>query len=353
MTDLLAATARLVDIPSVSHDERILADLIEAELGAHSWLTVERVGDNVVARTNLGRAQRVLLGGHTDTVPPNGNEKSRLEGDVVWGLGAADMKGGLAILLALAATVAEPAHDVTYLFYAREEVALVHNGLRELERARPDLLVADLAVLGEPTDGVIEAGCQGTMRLRLVLRGVRAHTTRPWMGVNAVHRLGPVLAALEQYDPRRPDLAGCQYHEALQAVTVSGGVAGNVVPDEVSLVLNHRFAPDRTVAEAEAHVREFLAPYLRDDDSLTVDDAAPAAPPSVDHPLLAALIARHGLEVRAKLGWTDVAFFAARGVPAVNLGPGDATLAHTADERLYRGTLEATYAVLADLLIRG
>jgi succinyl-diaminopimelate desuccinylase len=351
--DVFALTAALVDVPSESFGEAPLVDLLEAELRSVPWLTVDRVGDNLVARTTLGRAQRVVLGGHTDTVPANGNAGARVEGDTLWGLGSADMKGGIAILLDLARRVAEPAVDVTYVLYAREEVALVHNGLRELFAERPELLAADLAILGEPTDGVVEAGCQGTMRVRVVLRGARAHTARPWMGRNAVHRLGGILQALAAYEHREPVIAGCRYREALQAVRVEGGVAGNVVPDEAVLVLNHRFAPDRSVAEAEAHVRAVLAPFLEDGDEVTVEDAASAAAPGVDHPTLAGLIERHGLEVRAKLGWTDVAFFAERGIPAVNLGPGDATIAHTAGERLERAPLERTRALLLDLLTQG
>jgi succinyl-diaminopimelate desuccinylase len=351
--DVFALAAALVDIPSESFAEGRIVDLLEAELRRLPWLAVDRVGDNLVARTLLGRAHRVVLGGHTDTVPANGNAGARMEGDTLWGLGSADMKGGIAILVDLARRVPEPAVDVTYVLYAREEVALAHNGLRELFAARPELLEADLAVLGEPTDGVVEAGCQGTMRLRVVLRGARAHTARPWMGRNAVHRLGPLLGALDAYEGREPVLAGCRYREALQAVRVEGGVAGNVVPDEASVLLNHRFAPDRTGAEAEAHVRSVLAPFLEDADEVTVEDVAPSAAPGVDHPLLAGLIDRHGLEVRAKLGWTDVAFFAERGIPAVNLGPGDATIAHTAGEHLRRGPLERTHALLLDLLTAG
>lgn len=353
MTDLLALTAELVDVPSVSFEEAALVDLLERRLSAVPWLAVERVGDNLVARTDLGRARRLLLAGHTDTVPPDGNERARVDGDVLWGLGAADMKGGLAVLVDLAETVAEPAVDVTYVFYAREEVAAVHSGLAEVVEARPDLLAGDAAILGEPTGGDLEAGCQGTMRLEVTLAGARAHTARPWMGRNAVHRLGRVLAAVDGFDERRPVLDGCEYREALQAVAVSGGVAGNVVPDRASLTLNHRFAPDRTPAEAEAAVRSLLAPVLDDGDTVEVVDCAAGAPPGLTNPILAALVERHGLVARAKLGWTDVARFAALGIPAANLGPGDATLAHTAGERVERAALERTSAVLAGVLRDG
>ena len=348
--DLLALTAELVDVPSVSHDEAAIVDVLERRLRGVPWLTVDRVGDNLVARTQLGRSQRVLLVGHTDTVPANGNARARIDGDVLWGLGSADMKGGLAVAVDLAESVAEPAVDVSYVFYACEEVAAVHSGLGLLLAERPDLLAGDVAILGEPTGGAIEAGCQGTMRIEVVVRGARAHTARPWMGRNAIHKLGRVLAAVEAFPERRPVLDGCEYREALQAVAVSGGVAGNVVPDEASVVLNHRFAPDRSVDEAFASVRELVAPHLDDGDTLTLVDRASGAKPGLDHPLLAGLIDRNHLEVRAKLGWTDVARFAELGVPACNLGPGDPLLAHTADERVERASLERTRAVLLDLL---
>ena len=260
---------------------------------------------------------------------------------------------GVAVFLELARTVSEPACDVSYVFYAAEEVEAVHNGLGVLFRDRPDLMVGDAAILGEPTDATVEAGCQGTLRLAVHLAGRRAHTARPWMGVNAIHRLGPVLAAIERFAARRPVLDGCEYREALQAVRVEGGVAGNVVPDAATVVVNHRFAPDRDAVEAEQVVREALAPALGDDDTVELLDAAPSAPPGLNHPLLASLVARNDLTVRAKLGWTDVARFADHGVPAVNFGPGDPTLAHTREEWVGRAPIEATYAALADLLLHG
>jgi succinyl-diaminopimelate desuccinylase len=260
------------------------------------------------------------------------------------------MKGGLAVMVALAETVPEPAVDVTWIFYAGEEVSAEHNGLGHLMRDRPDLLAGDVAILGEPTDGEIEAGCQGSMRLEVTVHGDRAHTARPWMGRNAIHRLGAVLRAVDGFPERRPVIDGCEYREALQAVAVSGGVAGNVVPDLASVTLNHRFAPDRTPAEAEAEVRKLLAPTLEEGDTVEVVDIAPAAAPGLDHPVLRTLIDDHRLPVRAKLGWTDVARFAAAGIPACNLGPGDATLAHTADEHVERASLDHTYAVLHALL---
>lgn len=353
MTDLLRRTAELVAVPSVSLDEQRLADEVEAELRQIDGLQVERVDGNVVARTRLGRPLRLVLAGHLDTVPANGNATPTIDGDVLWGLGSADMKGGLAVMLEVAHRLDDPAVDVTWIFYTGEEIASVHNGLGHLFRDRPDLVAGDVALLGEPTGGVIEAGCQGSMRVQVTLRGARAHTARPWMGRNAIHRAGRVLSVLEGYEARRPVLDGCEFREALEAVAIEGGVAGNVVPDHVTLTINVRFAPDRTAEQAEAALRELLGDAIEPGDEWKVTDVAVAAPPSMTHPLLAALRDRNGMEVRAKLGWTDVARFAAAGIPAANFGPGDPTVAHNADERVERRELESTYAALADLIARG
>jgi len=352
VTDLLALAAELVGISSVSHHEGVLADRVEADLRGAAHLEVERVGDTVVARTRLGRARRLVLAGHLDTVPPFDDHPPRVAGDTLWGLGAVDMKGGLAVMVDLATTVTDPAVDVTYLLYACEEVERRHNALGQLAAARPELLDADAAVLGEPTAGVVEAGCQGTMRAVVATSGRRAHTARPWTGVNAVHRLGPVLDALAAYQPRTVVLDGCEYAEQLQAVGIDGGVAGNVVPDRATVTVNYRFAPDRSPAQAETELRRLLAAALdaAAGDAVEVVDHAPGAAPGLAHPLLASLVAATGAPPRAKLGWTDVATFAELGVPAANFGPGDPLLAHTPDEHVARGELDQARGVLAALL---
>ncbi|MGB6059493.1 MAG: succinyl-diaminopimelate desuccinylase [Microthrixaceae bacterium] len=351
--DLVSLTAALIDVPSESFAEAPITDAIEMVLRSNLNLDVTRIGDNLVARTQMGRDRRLILAGHTDTVPADNNQTARLEGDTLWGLGSTDMKGGLAVMLGLATSPLDASMDVTYVFYAREEVAAVHSGLGELFDTAPELLEGDLAILGEPTDGDIEAGCQGTIRVEVVLAGSRAHTARAWMGRNAIHRLAGILGGIDSYVPRRPIILGCEFHEALQVVKVTGGVSGNVVPDSASIDIAHRFAPDRTLAEAEAHLRDFLAQWIEPGDSLRVVDSAPAAYPAVEDPSVASLIQKHGLEVRAKLGWTDVARFSAVGIPAVNLGPGIAAIAHTAEERVERHSLEKTFHVLDDLLFGG
>ncbi|MEO6120750.1 MAG: succinyl-diaminopimelate desuccinylase [Acidimicrobiales bacterium] len=354
-TDLLALVAELVDIPSVSHQETALADHFEAALRDLPWLSVDRIGDNVVARTELGRPHRLALAGHLDTVPPNDNGRARIDGDLCWGLGSADMKAGCAVFLDLARTIAEPVVDVTWVYYECEEVEARYNGLRRLFAERPELLDVDAAVLGEPTGAAVEAGCQGTLRLAVDLVGERAHTARPWTGRNAVHRLAPLLALCAAYVGRRPVLDGCEFREALQAVAVDGGVAGNVVPDRARVVLNHRFAPDRSVDEAVAHVRETLGDAVDESAGDTVElvDAAAGARPGLDHPLLTRLVEVTGAPPLAKLGWTDVAFFAARGIPAVNFGPGDPSVAHSAREHVDRRQLDRVHATLHGLLTRG
>ena len=351
----MAATAALVDIPSVSHCEKALADRVEQQLRSLERLEVRRIGDNVIARTNLSRSSRVILAGHLDTVPANGNAAARVDGDVLYGLGSADMKGGLAVMLDLAAGIASPAVDVTWVFYAAEEVAREHNGLLQIDSADPSLLRADAAILGEPTGSVIEAGCQGVLKLEIRLGGRRAHTARPWMGVNALHRLGPLLDRLAAIDGRRPVIDGCRYREAVQAVRAEAGVAANVVPDSATILVNHRFAPDRDETAAETALREWLQPLLDPSlgDTLAVVDSSPAAAPNLSSPLLGALLEHTGSPPRAKLGWTDVAFFAERGIPAANFGPGDPELAHTAAERVTRAELEAARSALVALLTTG
>ena len=349
MIDLLDLAAELVDVPSESHEEGPLADLFEKRLRDASQLVVDRIGDNVVARSDLGHKHRIVIAGHLDTVPANGNQHARIEGDRLFGLGACDMKGGLAAQLATAIAIDKPKVDVTFVFYSGEEVAAKYNGLKQLFETHPKLVDGDVALLGEPTSAAIEAGCQGTLRVKALFEGQRAHTARPWKGRNAIHRLGPVLQTLEQYEGRRPVVDGCEYREAMQAVYVEAGVAGNVVPDAANLTVNYRYAPDRTPEQAEAHVAEVLGEY----DQLIVDDHELPAMPALTHPLLRQLISRNNLEVRAKLGWTDVARFAVNGIPASNFGSGDASIAHTQGEFVERHEIELVHSALMDLLNTG
>ncbi len=322
-----ALTATLVDIPSVSGAESRIADLVESALRVAPHLTVDRDGDAVVARTELGRRERVLIAGHLDTVPIADNVPSRSDGDRLHGCGSSDMKAGLAVMLRLAASVTEPTRDVTWLFYDNEEVEADRNGLGRLSRHHPGWLAADLAVLMEPTSSRVEAGCQGTLRILLVVPGRRAHSARSWLGDNAIHRAGEVLAGLAAYDARRVEIDGCEYREGLNAVRIDGGVSGNVVPDRCTIAVNFRFAPDRTEAQALEHVQEVLAPY-----ECVLTDSAPGAMPGLGAPAAAEFVRAVDQQPVAKLGWTDVARFAELGVPALNYGPGDPELAHSREE---------------------
>ncbi len=325
--DGAALTARLADIPSVSGDEGPLADAVEAALRARPHLAVHRDGNTIVARTMLGRPERVVLAGHLDTVPVAGNLPSRAEGSRLYGCGTSDMKSGVAVSLRLAASLTEPARDVTYVYYDCEEVSADRNGLLRLSRHRPDLLAADFAVLMEPSSGEIEGGCQGTLRASVTAAGQRAHTARSWRGRNAIHEAGAILDVLRAYQPRQPEVDGLRYHEGLNAVAIRGGVAGNVVPDECVVEVNYRFAPDRDGEEAASFLRSLFAAW-----PVRVLDVAEGARPGLGEPAAAAFAAVVGGTPQAKLGWTDVARFAALGIPAVNYGPGISEIAHTPGE---------------------
>jgi succinyl-diaminopimelate desuccinylase len=325
--DVVALTRALVDIESVSGNERTIADAVEAALRELPHLSVERDGDTVMARTDLGRAERVVLAGHLDTVPVNDNLPGRVEDDRLLGLGACDMKGGCAVILRTAAALSEPNRDVTFFLYECEEVEAERNGLKRLSAARPEWFKADFAVLMEPTSASVEGGCQGTMRVDVVARGARAHSARSWMGDNAIHKAADILHRLQCHEPRRPTVDGLTYHEGLNAVGISGGVAGNVIPDEVRVSVNYRFAPDRSDADAEAFLFDFFDGY-----EVQVTDVAPGARPGLDQPVAAAFVEAIGAPPRPKLGWTDVARFTELDVPAVNYGPGDPMLAHTQGE---------------------
>ncbi|MCW2776984.1 MAG: succinyl-diaminopimelate desuccinylase [Frankiales bacterium] len=322
--DLCAA---LVDVPSVSGSEGHLCDLVEQALRALPHLTVDRDGDALVARTSLGRGRRVLLAGHLDTVPIADNVPSTRDGDRLSGCGTSDMKAGDAVLLHLAATLPEPAVDVTYVLYDNEEVEAARNGLKRLVEHHRDWLDADLAVVMEPTSGQVEAGCQGTLRVDVAVPGKRAHSARSWLGENAIHAAAPLLVQLVRYEAREVDIDGCLYREGLNAVGVTGGVAGNVVPDLCTVTVNFRFAPDRTEEEALAHVREVLAPY-----DCVLTDSSPGALPGLTAPAAQHFVQAVGVTPQAKYGWTDVARFAALGIPALNYGPGDPGLAHKREE---------------------
>ncbi|SDJ01488.1 succinyldiaminopimelate desuccinylase [Frankineae bacterium MT45] len=354
-TDAAALTARLVDIESVSGDEQLITDLVEealrrcAELAGH--FSVERDGNVVIARTDRGLSQRVVLAGHLDTVPIAGNLPSQVRDGRLYGCGATDMKSGVAVQLRIAQLVGsgelEPAVDLTWVFYDCEEVDASRNGLGRIARERPGALQGDLAVLLEGTNGLVEGGCQGTLRARISIPGKRAHSARSWLGVNAIQAAAPVLTRLHEYQTRTVEVEGLTYREGLNAVFISGGIAGNVIPDECTVTVNYRFAPDLSEAQAAAHVRDLFAEY-----AVEIIDSAPAARPGLDAPLAQRLVSSVGGEPAAKLGWTDVARFGELGIAAVNFGPGDPNIAHTADEYVTLANIGRAEDALVEFLRR-
>ncbi|MEV7528625.1 succinyl-diaminopimelate desuccinylase [Agrococcus lahaulensis] len=344
-------TRQLCDIDSVSDNEGPLADAIEAAVRAHPHLDVSRVGDTVVARTHLGRDRRVVIAGHIDTVPINGNVPVRdveVDGEPhLWGRGTVDMKAGVAVQLKLAVELAEPDVDLTWIWYDHEEVGEDRNGLRLLAAAHPELMEGDFAILGEPSNGHIEGGCNGTLRAEIRTRGVRAHSARSWVGHNAIHDAAEVLQVLQSYRPRSIEVEGLTFREGLNAVMISGGVAGNVIPDECVVQVNYRFAPSRSVQEATEHVVDLFEGF-----DVRVVDAAAGARPGLDAPLAQEFIDAVGATPQPKYGWTDVARFSALGIPAVNFGPGDPTKAHADDESVPVAQIVATEESLRTWLSR-
>lgn len=329
--DVVELTRAICDIESVSGNEKALADAIEHSLKQYSHLEVLRDGDAIVARTKLGRASRVLIAGHIDTVPVANNlptKRTEVAGvDSLWGRGTVDMKAGVAVQLKLAATITEPVNDVTWIFYDHEEVEATKNGLGRLARNHPQLLEASFAVLCEPTSAQVEGGCNGTMRIDINLTGVKAHSARPWMGENAIHKAAKALTILDEYQPAEVEVDGLVYRESLNAVLIDGGIATNVIPDQASITVNYRFAPSKSAADAEEHLRTVFAGF-----DFVVTDSAEGARPGLDRPEAAAFVAATKTEARPKYGWTDVARFSSLGVPAVNFGPGDPSKAHADDE---------------------
>ncbi len=332
-------TRTICDIPSVSGEEKTLADAIDHAVRGLAHLDVHRDGDTIVARTNLGRAQRVVIAGHIDTVPVNHNLPTReIDADgerMLWGRGTVDMKAGVAVQLKLAAELVAPRVDITWMWYDHEEVDADLNGLTRLSRTRPDLFAGDFAIRGEPSNGQVEGGCNGNLRAIVRTHGLRAHSARAWMGENAIHRAAPILGRLADYRPAEVAVDGLVYREGLNAVRIRGGIAGNVIPDLCEVEINYRFAPSRTPDEAVAHVREVMDGF-----EVEIVDLAPGARPGLDAPLAQEFVAAVGAEPRPKYGWTDVARFSALGVPAVNYGPGDASLAHHDEERVPLAQIE-------------
>ncbi len=347
--DVAELTRQLVDIESVSGNEAEIADAIEQALKPYAHLSLTRDGNAIVAKTNLGRAQQVVIAGHFDTVPVADNLPSKLMSfereQVIWGRGSVDMKAGVAVMLKLAAEITEPAFDVVWVFYDQEEIEAAKNGLGRLVRNHPELIKGNFAILCEPTAATIEGGCNGTMRIEIALSGIKAHSARPWMGSNAIHKIGGVLNVLNAYIPEEIEVDGLVFRESLNAVLVSGGIATNVIPDSASVTLNYRFAPSRSVEEATNYLRTLFPDSL-----FTVVDSAAGARPGMNSPEAQAFVAAVKASVNPKYGWTDVSRFSEMGIPAVNYGPGDPNKAHADDENVPASQIYACEAGLRNFL---
>ena len=347
--DVAELTRALVDIESVSGNEGQIADAIEQALEPFSHLSLTRDGNAIVAKTNLGRAQQVVIAGHIDTVPVAENLPSKLMSfereQVIWGRGTVDMKAGVAVMLKLAAEITEPAFDVVWVFYDQEEIEASKNGLGRLVRNHPELIKGNFAILCEPTAATIEGGCNGTMRIEIALSGIKAHSARPWMGSNAIHKLGGVLNVLNAYVPEEVEVDGLVFRESLNAVLVSGGIATNVIPDAATITLNYRFAPSRSVEDATEYLRTLFPDFL-----FTVVDSAAGARPGMNSPEAQAFVAAVNASVNPKYGWTDVARFSEMGIPAVNYGPGDPNKAHADDENVPASQIYACETGLRNFL---
>lgn len=345
--NLAELTADLVDIPSVSLSEKNLADQVQTALEQLSGLEVTRIENTLIARTNFGLSKRVVLAGHLDTVPANNNQKAQVTDEAIRGLGAVDMKGGLAVMLKLLQSAGEFKKDVTFLFYEAEEIESKYNGLEKISQLQPALLEADFAILLEPTGAILEMGCQGSLRFKITIKGTRAHSARWWKGDNAIHKAQGLLEIINSYQPRSPVIEGLTFKEGLQVVGISGGVAGNVIPDLVEISLNHRFAPDRDQASAINHLKSLFGNF-----DLEIIDAADAAPVGLTQSAIADFVKEIDLPLAPKFGWTDVARFSKLNIPAINFGPGDPHLAHHPDEMVPIADLELVYQRLISWLMK-
>ncbi len=345
--ELSKLTLDLVNISSVSKDEKSIADSIAEALKKIGHLKITRVNNSIVAQTNFGNKQRVVIAGHIDTVPANNNFPGKINNSEVFGLGSVDMKSGIAVALKLASEITSSNYDVTYLFYESEEIETKFNGLELITKQQKDLLDCDFAILMEPTNGILEVGCQGSLRFEVSTSGKRSHSARWWNGENAIHKTNKILEILNNYKSREPEIDGHKFREGLQAVKVNGGIAGNVVPDSVTISINHRFAPDTSIDQATQNMKKLFKDF-----NFQLVDAANAAPTGLSNPLIKEFVSNIGKNVAPKFGWTDVARFANAGIPAINFGPGDPNLAHHPEEKVLISQINDVYESLKNWLTK-
>jgi succinyl-diaminopimelate desuccinylase len=344
LADRLAArTLELVDFPSESRDEAALAAHVLGVL-RDGGVAVRDAGDTCVLAGTTARGERplVLLAGHLDTVPAQGNRPGRRDDDAVHGLGASDMKGAVAVMIELALAAPEANVDLGYVFFGREELPITDSALSRLLEREPSLREADLVVVMEPTSNAIHAGCLGNVNAAWTFHGRSGHSARPWFADNAIHRAADGIHAVAAVEPVPREFDGLTFTEVVSVTRINGGIASNVIPGEAIAQVNYRYAPGRTPAEAEAWLRDLLEPY----GTVEIDGNAPSAPVAVANPLVQRLIATGDLEVAPKQAWTPVAEFAGVGVDAVNFGPGEPAQAHTRDEYVPIDALVASYETL-------
>jgi succinyl-diaminopimelate desuccinylase len=339
LTTLVETLTWLIDIPSVTGEERAIRDAIADRLDG---MTRETVGDSLIV--GKPRSGAVLLAGHLDTVPLQGGSGARVDGERVHGLGATDMKAGLAVMIHLIEALGPDL--VCCVFYAGEEGALSGNQLGLVLETYPWLTGASAGVLLEPTNLSLEAGCQGVVNADVVFTGEAAHSARPWLGDNAVTKAGEFLTAIRRLEPEPHVIDGLEFLEVMSVTTAQGGVAKNVIPARFAMNVNYRFAPDRSPDQAVARLREVCA----DADEIEITDVAPAGAVSTDHPVFRRLVEVSGAPVEAKQGWTDVAQLSAAGIPAVNFGPGEPSLAHKPGESVRISDLAWAYDALLAVL---
>jgi succinyl-diaminopimelate desuccinylase len=343
---LAERTLALVDIPSPSREEHAAAAYVrEVMAGAAVDLVYEGDGGLTLLYATERRpgAPLVLLAGHLDTVPAQGNLPGRIDGGAVHGLGTSDMKGGVAVMIELARGLpAEPELDAAFLFFPREELSQEESALPAVFAEAPLVHEAELAIVLEPTDNTVQAGCVGNLNAELAFHGRSAHSARPWLGVNAIDRAVAGLARLLPVEPLEVEIQGLTFVEVVSATEVHGGIASNVIPDRVTVTLNYRYAPDRSAEDAEARLRSLVNGI----GELAIRSNAPGARVAAEAPLVQRLRAAGGFAVEPKQAWTPVAELSAAGLDAVNLGPGATRYAHARDEQVEIAELVRTYEAL-------
>ena len=340
MSTLADTLAELIDIPSVTGDEQAICDHVSERLSTNApHLTLQRVNHSLLA-SSAGDGPLVLLAGHLDTVPPQGQPPARIDGGRMHGLGASDMKGGVAVMLHLMEET-DPAwpYRLAAVFYEAEEGKFANNGLEPVLNRFTWLSEAMFGVLLEPSDGEIQAGCNGVMNAKVVFIGKSSHSARPWWGENAISKAGAWLSKMHTRRPDPVNLDGLVFKEVMSVTLARGGLAANIIPPRFEMNLNYRFGPHRTTAEAEEEVRR----VCREADQVEIVDSAPSGRVVTDHPLVTELAEAAGVGIGSKQGWTDVARLTARGIPSINFGPGETSQAHTADESMPLDHLALVY----------